>query len=198
MAIQITKTLGGVPIAVVSSEERAEFCRQIGAAGVINRSDAEFTHWGRLPDIDDSAAFSEWMAGANAFRKRWSEITGSRQGPRIVLEHPGEDTIPTSLLVCDNAGMVVICAGTSGFNADVDLRYLWMRQKRLQGSHFANTEQCRELNNLVAHGTVDPVLARTFSFDEIGLAHQMLYDNSHPPGNMAVLVNAPGLGLTGQ
>ena len=135
------------------------------------------------------------MEGANAFRKRWSEITGSRQGPRIILEHPGEDTIPTSMLLCDNSGMVVICAGTSGYNADVDLRYLWMRQKRLQGSHFANIEQCRELNNLVANGAVDPVLADTFSFEEIGRAHQMLYDNSHPPGNLAALVNAPEEGL---
>ena len=37
--------------------------------------------------------------------------------------------------------MVVICAGTTGYNATLDLRYLWMRQKRLQGSHFANDEQ---------------------------------------------------------
>ena len=49
------------------------------------------------------------------------------------------DTVPTSIFLVDTGGMVVICAGTSGFNATVDLRYLWMRQKRLQGSHFANT-----------------------------------------------------------
>ena len=46
--------------------------------------------------------------------------------------------------------MVVICAGTTGYNADVDLRYLWMRQKRLQGSHFANDEQANAFNDLVA------------------------------------------------
>jgi crotonyl-CoA carboxylase/reductase len=135
------------------------------------------------------------MEGANAFRKRWSEVAKTRQGPRIVLEHPGRDTIPTSILLCDNAGMVVICAGTSGFNADVDLRYLWMRQKRLQGSHFANAEQCRALNDMVASGDVDPVLARTFEFDEVGLAHQMLYDNTHPHGNLSILVNARTAGL---
>jgi crotonyl-CoA carboxylase/reductase len=188
MAIQITKAMGGVPIAVVSSEERARFCRELGASAVIN--------WGRLPDVDDIAAMSRWMEGANAFRKVWSEAAGTKRGPRIVLEHPGEDTIPTSILLCDNNGMVVICAGTSGFNADVDLRYLWMRQKRLQGSHFANTAQCRALNDLVIAGKVDPVLAQTFRFEQVGLAHQMLHDNTHAVGNMSVLVNAPSEGLT--
>lgn len=196
MAIQITKAKGGVPVAVVSSEDKFEFCYDLGAHGVINRKDPAFTHWGRLPDVDDAEAFGAWMQGANAFRAKWSEVLGSRQGPRIVFEHPGEATIPTSILLCDNAGMVVICAGTSGYNADVDLRYLWMRQKRLQGSHFANVEQCRALNEMVTAGEVDPALSRVFPFDGIGEAHQLMYENAHPPGNMAVLVNAPRDGMT--
>ena len=61
--------------------------------------------------------------------------------------------------------MVVICAGTSGYNADVDLRYLWMRQKRLQGSHFANDEQAYAFNQLVVDGKIDPCLSRVFPFD---------------------------------
>jgi crotonyl-CoA carboxylase/reductase len=87
--------------------------------------------------------------------------------------------------------MVVICAGTSGYSAaDVDLRYLWMRQKRLQGSHFANTRQCAELNDMVAAGEVAPVLSRVFPFEGVGDAHQLMHENRHPAGNMAVLVNA--------
>ena len=70
--------------------------------------------------------------------RRSGTCVGERRNPRIVFEHPGEDTIPTSIFVCENGGMVVICAGTTGYHAAVDLRYLWMRQKRLQGSHFAN------------------------------------------------------------
>ena len=190
MAIQIVKAKGGIPIAVVSSESRMEHCYKLGAKGVINRTDPAFTHWGRLPDTSDAEGYAEWMKGANAFRKKWSEVLGSRQGPRIVLEHPGESTIPTSVLVCDNAGMVVICAGTTGYNADVDLRYLWMRQKRLQGSHFANAEQCSALNDMVIAGQVDPALARTFDFDQVGTAHQLLHENTHPPGNLAIRVNA--------
>ena len=92
--------------------------------------------------------------------------------------------------MCDNAGMVVICAGTTGYHAAVDLRYLWMRSKRLQGSHFANDEQSAALNELVAAGEVDPCLGRTFEFDDVGVAHQLMFENRHPVGNMAVLVGA--------
>ncbi len=194
MAIQIVREAGGIPIAVVSDQAKFEFCLQMGAQGVINRK--EFEHWGRLPDIDDAEAIGEWMKGAGAFRNKFSEILGRRGAPKIVFEHPGEATIPTSTFLVDNAGMVVICAGTSGYNADVDLRFLWMRQKRLQGSHFANTDQCREFNDMITEGRIDPALSRTFAFDEIGLSHQMMKDNVHPPGNMAILVNALEEGLT--
>ncbi len=192
MAIQIVKARGGIPIAVVSSADKYEFCYQMGAKGVINRRD--FDHWGRLPDIDDAAAFGDWMKGARAFGAKFWEELGERRAPKIVFEHPGEATIPTSIFIVDNDGMVVICAGTSGYNADVDLRYLWMRQKRLQGSHFANSEQCTAFNEMVASGEVDPALSQVFPLAEVGDAHQLMHENAHPPGNMSILVNATSEG----
>jgi crotonyl-CoA carboxylase/reductase len=95
----------------------------------------------------------------------------------------------------ENGGMVVICAGTSGYNADVDLRYLWMRQKRLQGSHFANDEQAYAFNQLVVEGKIDPCLSRVFPFDEVGDCHQLMYEGKNPDGNMAILVGAPRQGM---
>jgi crotonyl-CoA carboxylase/reductase len=194
MATQITKALGGIPVCVVSSDEKGEYVKKLGAKGYINRK--QFDHWGRLPHWTDEEAFGTWTKGARAFGKALWEVLGERRNPRIVFEHPGEDTIPTSIFVCDNGGMVVICAGTSGYNADVDLRYLWMRQKRLQGSHFANDEQAAGINKLVTEGKVDPCLSRTFTFDETGLCHQLMYENKHPDGCMSVLVNATREGMT--
>ncbi|MER7405966.1 crotonyl-CoA carboxylase/reductase [Streptomyces sp. NPDC000070] len=187
-AIQLVRHVGGRPVAVVSSEERGEYCMRLGAEGWINRRD--FDHWGRLPDASDEAAMAEWLAGARGFGRKFWEALGERRAPRIVLEHSGADTIPTSLYLCDNAGMVVICGGTTGYNGDVDLRFLWMRQKRLQGSHCASLREGREVTRLIDQGAVDPCLSRTFGFEEIGLAHQLLHENKHPAGNMAVLVNA--------
>ncbi|HEV3358538.1 MAG TPA: crotonyl-CoA carboxylase/reductase [Pseudonocardiaceae bacterium] len=194
MAIQLVRMRGGIPIAVVSDDERREHCLRLGAAGTVDRR--EFDHWGRLPDVADAEATRAWTRGAQAFGRRFWEVLGERKSPRIVLEHVGMDTIPTSLYVCDSGGMVVLCGGTSGYNGDIDLRHLWMRQKRLQGSHYANLRDCREVTHLIAAGLLDPCLSDTHGFEDIGRAHQMLRDNAQPPGNLAVLVNAPKPGMT--
>ena len=91
--------------------------------------------------------------------------------------------------------MVVICAGTTGYNADVDLRYLWMRQKRLQGSHFANDWDATAFNELVLARKIDPCLGRVFPFAGTGECHQLMNENRHPDGNMAILVGATAEGL---
>ena len=169
-----------------------EFCKQLGAVGCIDRRD--FDHWGMLPHWKDSVGYKQWLDGARAFGHAIWEALGEKRSPRIVFEHPGESTIPTSIFVCDTGGMVVICAGTTGFNATVDLRYLWMRQKRLEGSHFANDVQCYGLNNLALAGKIDPCLSRTFTWDELPEAHQLMHENRHPSGNMAILVGATETG----
>lgn len=188
MAIQLVSAFGGRPVAVVSDEGKADFCRRLGAVGTINRRD--FSHWGRMPDIDDADAIGRWLPEVRAFGKAFWEALGERRNPRIVFEHSGQGTIPTSMYVCDTDGMVVVCGGTSGYNADVDLRFLWMRQKRFQGSHFANTQECAAITELVARGIIDPCLSMAAPFEQVGNLHQMMYDNEHSPGNMAVLVNA--------
>ncbi|MBK7535182.1 MAG: crotonyl-CoA carboxylase/reductase [Myxococcales bacterium] len=193
MAIQIVKAAGGRAVAVVSGDDKVEFCKRLGAVGVIDRR--KFSHWGKLPRWSDEIEYAQWLKGARAFGQAFWEALGERRSPTIVFEHPGESTLPTSSFVCDTGGMVVICAGTTGFNATLDLRYHWMRQKRFQGSHFANDEQAAGVNRLVMEGKVDPCLSRTFSFAETGECHQLMRDNQHPSGNMAILVNAPRPGL---
>ncbi len=193
MAIQLARRSGGVPIAVVSKRVRADHCLRLGARGVIDRT--RFTHWGRPPDSDDPAGMESWLAGVRAFGREFWNVLGERRNPRIVLEHSGRDTLPTSLFLCDDAGMVVICGGTTGYMGSVDLRNLWMRQKRLQGSSYASTDECRAVIELVDAGAIDPCLSSTLPFHEVGRAHQLMYDNAHPPGQMAVLVNAPHAGL---
>ncbi|MCX7999966.1 MAG: zinc-binding dehydrogenase, partial [Leptospiraceae bacterium] len=194
MGIQIAKAAGALPIAVVSSEDKRELCMRLGAVGVINRNN--FKHWGALTsEINKPEKFAEWTKAAREFGKAIWDIVGKGRNPNIVFEHPGESTVPTSMFVCETGGMVVICAGTTGFNATMDLRYTWMRQKRFQGSHFANDDNCRDFNQLVWEKKIDPVLSRTFKFEETGLCHQIMRENKHPHGNMAILVGAPEVGL---
>ena len=186
-ATQIVRAMGGRPVAVVSGEAKRAFCLNNGAVGAIDRN--AFDHWGRMPPTS-GPDYGAWAAGARAFGKAIWQALGEKTSPRIVFEHPGEATLPTSAFVASTGGMVVICAGTSGYDVTLDLRYHWMRQKRLQGSHLANDDEAAAVNRLMIAGRIDPCLSQTFAFDEIGKAHQLMHDNRHPAGNMACLVNA--------
>ena len=193
MAIQIIKAAGGRAVAVVSGDSKNEFCKKLGAVGVIDRR--KFDHWGKLPRWSDDIEYGLWLKGARAFGAAFWEALGEKKNPTIVFEHPGETTLPTSGFMCETGGMVVICAGTTGYNATLDLRYHWMRQKRLQGSHFANDDQARGLNDLVIAGKVDPCNSKVFAFADTGTCHQLMRENLHPSGNMSILVNTPRPGL---
>src|SRR6266545_1076785 len=193
MALEITRARGGRAVAVVSDEAKRKFCAEHGAVGVINRT--QFDHWGLMPDTKDAKAYGSWAKGARAFGKAIWDALGEKTSPRIIFEHPGEATLPTSEFVCATGGMIVICAGTTGYNVTLDLRYHWMRQKRFQGSHLSNDQQAAAVTKLVAEGKVDPCLSQTYVFDDLPLCHQLMLENKHPYGNMGVLVNAPKPGL---
>lgn len=195
MAIQLVKEAGGIPVAVVSSDQRQELCLTLGAKGVLNRNN--YSHWGILPSENSKPdEFLFWKNEVKKFKSDLEKITTGKL-PSIVIEHSGENTIPTSLFVCNKGGMVVTCGGTTGYTASFDLRHLWMFQKRIQGSHFADINECDKLNNLILSKKIRPVLAETFPFEKTGFAHQLMKENIHPPGNMAILIgsNSPGLGV---
>jgi crotonyl-CoA carboxylase/reductase len=192
LAIQLVTLAGGRAVAVVSSEEKGEYTKQLGAIGYVNRKD--FSHWGVPPRWNDPE-WKTWFEGAKAFGKAIWGVLGEKTSPRIVFEHPGEDTIPTSNFVCDRGGMIVICAGTTGYDTVIDVRYLWYMQKRYQGSHLFNDEQAAAFNDLVRERKVTTTLGHTYDYSESGLVHKLMADGKLPEGNVAVLINAPKTGL---
>lgn len=192
-AIQLAKRAGAIPVAVVSDEARGEYCMKLGAAGFIDRN--RFDHWGVPPHWDDIDGQASWASDARSFGKSIWDIVGGRRNPALVVEHPGEATIPTSVFVCDTGGMVVICAGTTGYSAMVDLRYLWVPQKRLQGSHGTNDEQAQAYNKLLHDGVVDPCLGEVISFDDLPRAHYEMGEGIEVFGNRVALVGAKETGL---
>lgn len=191
-AVQLAKAAGAHAIGVISDESKRDFVLSLGAAGVINRN--EFKCWGQLPKVN-SPEYNDWLKEARRFGKAIWDITGKGVNVDMVFEHPGEMTFPVSSLVCKKGGMVVICAGTSGFNCTFDVRYMWMHQKRLQGSHFAHLKQAAAANKLMCEGRLDPCMSEVFAWDQIPQAHVKMLANQHKPGNMAVLVQSPKAGL---
>lgn len=188
-ASQLARLAGAVPVAVVSDEERGAYAERHGAAGWIDRR--QFGHWGIPPLVDDAAGQKQWTAEVRRFGKQIWDIVGERKDPAIVFEHPGAATVPTSIFVCEPGGMVVICAGTTGYDAVVDLRYHWTRQKRFQGSHGTNDAQAVAYNDLVRAGRIDPCLGRTITFGELPEAHAAMGRGDDVRGNVVALVGAP-------
>jgi crotonyl-CoA carboxylase/reductase len=187
-ATQICKAAGAECVGVVNSDDKGELVTQLGAAGYINRNQfaGMMRRGGETPE-EEKARFKE----SRRFGKAVEEILGA--APDIVFEHVGAATFPTSVLTVKPFGKVVICAGTTGFNLDFDVRYLWMKQKEIVGSHFANAYECLKANELIESGAIRPVLWRTLGFDGVGEAHQLMRDNKHA-GKISILVGADSEG----
>ncbi|RED18200.1 crotonyl-CoA carboxylase/reductase [Pontivivens insulae] len=191
-AIQLINAAGANAIGVISDESKRQFVMDLGAKGVINRKD--FSCWGQLPTVN-TPEYATWFKEARRFGKAIWDITGKGNNVDMVFEHPGESTFPVSNLVVKRGGMVVICAGTTGFNTTFDVRYMWMHQKRLQGSHFANLKQASAANKLMLEGRLDPCMSEVFEWKDLPAAHTKMMNNEHKPGNMSILVSSPRTGL---
>ena len=191
-AIQLVNTGGANAIGVISDESKRDFVLGLGAKGVINRKD--FTCWGEMPAVG-TPEYKAWFTEVRKFGKAIWDITGKGINVDLVFEHPGAATFPVSVFVVKRGGMVVICAGTTGYKLTMDARYLWMHQKRVQGSHFANLMQAAQANKLMLERRLDPCMSEVFEWRDIPRAHTKMYRNEHKPGNMAVLVSAPTTGL---
>lgn len=186
-ATQYVLNGGGIPVCVVSSDEKAQILRDMGVEHIINRKTANYKFWKDEHTHDES----EWRRLGSDIR----DMTG--EDPDIVFEHPGRQTFAASVYVTKKGGTVVTCAATSGFMMEFDNRHFWMRLKNLVGSHFANYQESWQANRLIAKGMIHPVLSQTFSLADVGEAAYQVHNNMHE-GKLAVLCLAPseGLGVT--
>src|SRR3712207_3003485 len=183
-ATQLCKITGAESVAVVSSEEKGKLVEQLGATGWIDRNEYRgMMRTGKETPEEEKARFKE----SRRFCKAVEEILGGP--PDIVFEHVGQATFPTSVLCVKPFGKVVICGATSGYTLDFDVRYLWMRQKEILGSHFANAWEALRANALIEESKIRPVLWKTMGFDGVAEAHQLLHENKHL-GKIAILVGA--------
>jgi crotonyl-CoA carboxylase/reductase len=183
-ATQLCALAGAHAVGVVSSPEKGELVKQLGAVDYIDRAEFKgmMRKGGESPE-EEKARFKV----SREFSKRVKEILGDQ--PDIVFEHVGQATFPTSVFTVKPFGKVVICAGTTGYNLDFDVRYLWMRQKEIIGSHFANAYECNKANELIESGQIRPVLWRTLGFEGVPEAHQLMLENKHL-GKISILVGA--------
>ena len=184
-ATQYALNGGATPVCVVSSPQKAQICRDLGADLIIDRSAEDYRFW----KDENTQDPKEWQR----LGKRIRELTGG-DDVDIVFEHPGRETFGASVYVARKGGTIVTCASTSGYMHEYDNRYLWMNLKRIIGSHFANYREAYEANRMVARGMIHPTLSKTFSLEDAGAAAYEVHRNLHQ-GKVGVLCLAPQAGL---
>ena len=153
-ATQMALNGGAIPVCVVSSPEKADIVRTMGAELVIDRSAEDYQFW----KDEDTQDPKEWKR----FGKKIRELTGG-DDVDIVFEHPGRETFGASVYVAKKGGTIVTCASTTGYMHQYDNRYLWMNLKRIIGSHFANYQEAWEANRLIDKGLVHPTLSKVYA-----------------------------------
>lgn len=184
-ATQFALNGGATPVCVVSSPEKAEVVRKMGAELIIDRSAEGYKFWKDEHNQDPK----EWRR----FGAKIRELTGG-DDPDIVFEHPGRETFGASVFVARKGGTIVTCASTSGYMHQYDNRYLWMNLKRILSSHFANYREAWEANKLIDKGLIHPTVSKVYKLEETGQAALDVHRNAHQ-GKVGVLTLAPEEGL---
>ena len=186
-AVQHVLNSGGVPIGVVSSEDKVDTLRELGCEHVINRREKNYRFWKDEHTQDES----EWRRLGRDIRA----LVGD--DPDIVFEHPGRSTMGASVFVAKRGGTIVTCAATSGYMIEYDNRHLWMKLKTIKGSHFANYREAWAANQTIVDGKVIPPLSATFPLEQTAEATYEVQHNRHE-GKIGILCVASheGLGVT--
>jgi crotonyl-CoA carboxylase/reductase len=183
-ATQLCHAAGVDALGVVSSAQKGELVKSLGAVDYIDRN--EFAGMVRRGG-ENEAEERERFGAMRLFAKRVREILGD--APDIVFEHVGRETFPTSVFTAKPFGKIVTCGATTGYALDFDVRYLWMRQKQIIGSHAFNAYECWRANELVHQGRIRPILWRALGFDELPEAHRLVHENRHV-GKISIMVGA--------
>ncbi len=151
-AIQIAKFFGARVITTAGSDEKLAKAKELGADHLINHK-------------------------TQKIRDEVRRITNKR-GADVVFEHVGTATWEDSLASLAPGGRLVTCGATTGYDAKVDLRFLFSRQLSLLGSYMGTKSEVHTVLKLVAAGKLKPVVDRVFPLAEAAAAHSYLESGS--------------------
>jgi NADPH:quinone reductase-like Zn-dependent oxidoreductase len=151
-AIQIAKFFGARVLATAGSDEKLQKAKELGADHLINHR-------------------------TQKIREEVRRITGKR-GVDVVFEHVGTATWDDSLASLAPSGRLITCGATTGYDAKIDLRFLFSRQLSLLGSYMGTKSELHSVMRLVASGRLRPVVDRIFPLAEAAAAHEYLESSS--------------------
>jgi crotonyl-CoA reductase len=185
-AVQLVKNGGGIPVGVVSSDEKGELLRRIGCDHVINR---------REIGLDGEVSAENSVRSGKRLGKVIRAMVG--EDPHVVFDYVGRATFGISVIVARRGGTVITCGSSTGYDHTFDNRYFWMNLKRVIGSHGMHLGEAAEMMRLYELGHLVPVLSTVYPLADVADAVRLVQTNQHM-GKVGVLCLAPreGLGVT--
>jgi NADPH:quinone reductase-like Zn-dependent oxidoreductase len=147
-AIQIAKLMGARVMATAGSPEKLEKARALGADEVVDHAKQSI-----------SAEVRRWTA---------------RRGVDVVFEHVGAATWEQSIASLATGGRLVTCGATTGFDAKLDLRFLFVKQLSLLGSYMGSRAELYTVIKLVGERKMRAVIDRVLPLTEAVQAHTLL------------------------
>ena len=152
-AIQIAKLLGARVIVTVGSDGKIEKARELGADFVINH------HTQDVP----------------------GEVKRLTDGKKVdvVFDHVGEATWEKSMRSMAPAGRLVKCGVTTGGKAEVDIRYVFVRQFSLLGSYMGGMGELLQVLKFFEDGRLRPVVDSVFPLKDAAKAQERMEKSQH-------------------
>lgn len=147
-SIQIARLAGATVYVVGSTDEKLAKAQELGADFVINRSTED---WG----------------------KAIYRMTDKR-GVDVVVDNVGKATWPTSLRALARGGRLLTVGGTSGYDAQVGVNYVFGKHLSIIGSTMAPHADFRTVMNLIFEGKLRAVIDRVMPMEEIAAACELL------------------------
>jgi NADPH:quinone reductase-like Zn-dependent oxidoreductase len=147
-AIQIAWLHGARVFATAGTDEKLAKAREIGAYEVINH---------HTQDIALEV----------------KRLTHTR-GVDVVVEHVGVATWERSLKCLAKGGRLVTCGATTGYNAPIDLRFLFTRQYTIMGSYMGTKAELLRAAQFFFSGQIQPVIDSTWPLEQAAEAHRRL------------------------
>jgi NADPH:quinone reductase-like Zn-dependent oxidoreductase len=105
--------------------------------------------------------------------KEVKRLTNNR-GVDVVVEHVGVATWENSVKSLATGGRLVTCGATTGYDAKLDLRFLFTRQLSIMGSYMGTKTELRTVLKLVAQGRLKPTVDKVFDLGDCSAAHNYL------------------------
>jgi len=147
-AIQIAKLVGARVIATAGSEAKLKKAKELGADETINHA---------KQNIAEEV-------------KRLTE----RRGVDVVFEHVGSATWEMSVASLAANGRLVTCGATTGYEARIDIRYLFSRHLSILGSYMGSRAELYAVLKLVGQRKLRAVIDRTMPLAQSAQAHELL------------------------